>query len=69
MINNKIRRIIKNTGVGNKLDRIAGIQPQDRERHVLKSRKARLHDIGMAWDASVSCLLRGGPRFYTGPLS
>ncbi len=69
MISNRNQRIIKNIGAGNKSNRIAGIQPQDRERHVLKSRKARLHDIGMAWEASVSCLLRGGPRFYTGPLS
>jgi hypothetical protein len=69
MINNRNPRTIKNANAGSKINRIAGIRPQDRERYILKSKKARLHDIGMVWDTSVSCLLRGGPRIYTGPLS
>jgi hypothetical protein len=69
MTNNRSHRITKNASAGNKINKIAGIRPQDRERYVLKSKKARLHDIGMVWDTSVSCLLRGGPRIYTGPLS
>ena len=68
MISNREQRTIKNVVPGTKINRIAGIRPQDRERYVLKSKRARLRDIGMVWDTSVSCLLRGGPRIYTGPL-
>ncbi|MCK4940646.1 hypothetical protein KAS45_01010 [candidate division WOR-3 bacterium] len=68
MISNRNQRTIKNVAAGTKINRIAGIRPQDRKRYVLKSKRARLRDIGMVWDTSVSCLLRGGPRIYTGPL-
>ena len=69
MISNRNQRTSKHVAAGTRINKIAGIQPQDRERDVMKSRKARLRDIGMVWDTSVSCLLRGGPRIYTGPLS
>jgi hypothetical protein len=68
MTSNRNHRTTKNIAAGTKITRIAGIPPQDRERYVLKSKKARLRDIGMVWNTSVSCLLRGGPRIYTGPL-
>ncbi|UCF70644.1 MAG: hypothetical protein JSW49_10705 [candidate division WOR-3 bacterium] len=46
----------------------AGILTKNKEQCVLRSEETKMKHSGMAWDCSVLCLSRCGPRIYAGPL-